>query len=156
MKPVLQQNLYENKVYDIYIKTNLTLEGNALTWIWKIVDYFNKNRIIEVPVQGVNKKLKVISVNPYIKTTGKNKEYGFVLRGKVLENPIPAALLLSVLEALIPVAIAIIIYLSLDKIDEVIETGSKGVSDVIGQIPKLNITIILVGAIFLIYVYLKG
>jgi len=120
-------NLYEGKKYKLYTKIDSFIwSGQLKDVITKIINKIKKGKIIEVQVGLEKKKAKVLLVERYISTDiNGNKTEGIVWTLQALQNPIPLPVIILAINSLVYIAVGILVYLSLDKADEVIEdTGT--------------------------------
>ena len=120
-------NLYEGKKYKLYTKIDSFIwSGQLKDVITKIINKIKKGKIIEVQVGLEKKKAKILLVERYISTDiNGNKTEGIVWTLQALQNPIPLPVIILAINSLVYIAVGILVYLSLDKADEVIEdTGT--------------------------------
>lgn len=111
-------------IYTNVLSTGISISSNYLMLITNYIKNNKVNKIEKINVGQAYKDVKILNIEPYIKTNSynDNKEYGLVWTVEVLTNPIPVTLVIYALTGLISV---FLVYLSLDKVDKVIETSGE-------------------------------
>lgn len=132
-------------IYTKVISTEIDISSNYLLLVSNQIRKKDVNKIKKVDVGDEQKDVKILDVEPYIKTNiyDNSKEYGLVWTVEVLTNPIPITIILYLLSGIVGF---FLITLSLDKIESVIETTGTAGSKVL---PDINILALIILLFFL-------
>jgi len=119
--------LLEGKKYRLFTKIDsFVWTGQLKDLITKIINKIEIGKEIDVQVGAETKKCKILKIERYISTDiNGNKKEGLVWTLEPITNPIPIPLIILALNSLVYIVVGILIYLSLDKVDEIVkETGN--------------------------------